>query len=396
MNQLFLVLTIISLLIWLYLLIFRGKFWLADQYLHSVTKSLDSYPSVCAIVPARNEADVLPDTLKSLLTQEYTGQFSVILIDDQSTDNTGQIAQNVAEKLNLSSRLEVISGKPLPPNWTGKLWAMEQGIRQANQRKSPPDYFLLTDADIIHNGQNLQQLVTKAEQDNLALVSLMVLLKKQTFWERFLIPSFIFFFQKLYPFPWVNDPNNKMAAAAGGCILIRCDILDKVGGLEILRQALIDDCTLAKAVKTTLQTEQNKQSIWLGLTNSTYSVRPYSSLKSIWDMVARTAFTQLNYSPLLLLGTVLAMTLIYLIAPISLLVGVILGNGLIIAIALFIWILMAITYIPTLSLYQSSPLWGLSLPAIAFLYTLMTIDSALRYWRGQGGGWKGRVYTSQK
>lgn len=394
MNQILLSLVLLSLLVWIYLLGFRGKFWLADQRLDKDNNNLSNYPSVCAIVPARNEADLLPTTLKSLLNQDYLGEFSIILIDDQSNDETGKIAQEVAETSNLSHRLTVISGQPLPSGWTGKLWAMEQGIAQAQKKLPLPDYFLLTDADIVHDQFNLKELVIKAEQNNLALVSLMVLLRCKSFWERVLIPAFVFFFQKLYPFPWANNPDHKMAAAAGGCILISRQILEKIGGIQILRNALIDDCSLAAAVKSYLQqdSESRIKSIWLGLTNSTYSLRPYPSLKSLWDLVARTAFTQLNYSPLLLLGTVIGMTIIYLIPPITVIIGVIVGNGFLVAIGGLVWLLMMIAYFPTLKLYESSALWGISLPAIAFLYTLMTIDSALRYWRGQGGGWKGRVY----
>ncbi|WP_013321861.1 glycosyltransferase [Gloeothece verrucosa] len=393
MNQVFLGLVLLSLLIWLYLLCFRGKFWLADQRLELNNNQLSFYPSVCAVVPARNEADLLPTTLNSLLNQNYPGEFSIILIDDQSSDGTGQVALDVAQKCHQSARLTVISGQPLSSGWTGKLWAMEQGIRYAKQHSSP-DYFLFTDADICHHPVNLQELVIKAEQENLALVSLMVLLRCKSFWEKVLIPAFVFFFQKLYPFPWVNDPQQKMAAAAGGCILIRRQILEDIGGLQILRKALIDDCSLAAAVKSYLQTEPTltEKSIWLGLTDATESFRPYPSLKSLWDLVARTAFTQLNYSPWLLIGTVIGMTIIYLIPPLSVMIGVVLGNKLMIGIGTMAWLLMLIAYFPTLKLYESSFLWGISLPGIAFLYTLMTIDSAWRHWRGQGGGWKGRVY----
>lgn len=394
MNELLLGLVLLSLLIWLYLLAFRGRFWLSDQRLNIKNIKLTDYPSVCAVVPARNEADMLPTTLKSLLNQNYPGEFYIILVDDQSSDGTGEIAQEVAEKCNLSHRLMVILGQPLPSSWTGKLWAMEQGILYAQQKSFVPDYFLFTDADIVHDQENLQRLVIKAEQENLALVSLMVLLRCKSFWENVLIPAFVFFFQKLYPFPWVNNPTHKMAAAAGGCILIHRQILEKIGGIQILRNALIDDCSLAAAVKSNLQTEPEStlKSIWLGLTDSTYSLRPYPSLKTIWDLVARTAFTQLNYSPWLLLGTVIGMSIIYLLPPVGVIIGIVLGNWLIAGIGAIVWLLMAIAYFPTLKLYQSSFIWGFSLPAIAFLYTLMTIDSALRHWRGQGGGWKGRVY----
>jgi hopene-associated glycosyltransferase HpnB len=402
MNNLFLVISILSLLIWLYLLTFRGQFWLANQRLKSDNSNWKLYPKVSAIIPARNEALLLPITLKSLLTQEYPGEFSIILLDDQSRDGTGIIAQQTAEELKQSQRLQVISGKPLPSGWTGKVWALEQGINVAEQQLSPPDYFLLTDADINHDSTNLKELVAKAEKENLALVSLMVHLKTETFWEKFLIPAFVFFFQKLYPFPWVNNPHHQMAAAAGGCILIRRETLEKIGGIQILRQALIDDCTLAQAVKSSLQSpgenKQNLKSIWLGLSNKNFSLRSYDSLDTIWDMVTRTAFTQLNYSPLLLIGTVLGMVIIYLVPILGIFVGIVVGldggNWQIFIFGLLTWGLMAIAYLPTIKLYQISPLCSLTLPVIAFLYTLMTIDSALRHWRGKGGAWKGRVYSN--
>jgi len=391
MILILLIIATLSLIIWIFLLLFWGQFWRADQRLEIHNIDLPSYPSVCAIIPARNEADVLPVSLKSLLNQDYSGQFSIILIDDQSTDKTREVAQNIANHLNQSDCLNIISGKPLPIGWSGKLWAMEQGIQSVKNQGFSPDYFLFTDADIEHHSTNLKELVNKAEKENLALTSLMVLLRCDSFWEKFLIPAFVFFFQKLYPFPWVNNPQNKMAAAAGGCILIRRDRLEEIGSIPSLREALIDDCTLAQKIKG-LSTPNNPTAIWLGLTEKTKSLRPYDSLDTIWNMIARTAYTQLNYSPLLLLGTVLGMSLVYLVAPVILLIGFYLESEKLIIVSSLTWVLMAIAYLPTLRLYKLSPLWSLSLPLISLFYNLMTIDSALRYWRGQGGGWKGRVY----
>lgn len=382
----------LSLAIWIFLLLFWGQFWRADRRLEQQEKKLASYPSVCAIIPARNEADLLPTALRSLLNQDYPGVFSVILVDDRSTDGTAKVAQEIAEQLAQTEKLTIISGEPLPTGWTGKLWAIEQGIRYASQQT--PDYFLLTDADIEHDNKNLCRLVTKAERDNLDLVSLMVLLRCKSFWEKLLIPAFVFFFQKLYPFPWVNNPHKKTAAAAGGCILLRRQAWERIGGIGVIRQALIDDCALAQAIKQSSTHKDNQlTSIWLGLTESTRSLRSYDSLTTIWDMVARTAYSQLNYSPWLLLGTVLAMSLVYLAAPLSLLAGILTANWLLASIGLLTWLLMSLAYLPTVRLYQISPLWAVCLPAIAFLYTLMTIDSALRSWRGRGGAWKGRVHS---
>ncbi|MDJ0703038.1 MAG: glycosyltransferase [Leptolyngbyaceae cyanobacterium MO_188.B28] len=408
-------LTVLSLLIWVGLIVFWGQFWRADQRLEAgdqlpenkSTREDFTHPpihpsthprSICAIIPARNEADLLPITVRSLLRQTYPGQFSIILVDDQSTDGTGEAAQQAAEMVGQADRLTVISGQPLPAGWTGKLWAMEQGVRHAQQRPSPPDYFLFTDADIEHSPTNLQQLADKAEQNHLDLASLMVLLRCQSFWEKLLIPAFVFFFQLLYPFPWVNNPAKKTAAAAGGCILIRRQALDRIGGIQVLRNALIDDCSLAAAVKSTHppihpSTHPPSGKIWLGLTQSTRSLRPYPSLQTIWDMVARTAYTQLGYSPLLLLGTVLGMGLVYLVSPVGAVWGVIAGDWGVAIAGLAGWLLMALAYWPTLRLYRCSPLLAFCLPAISFLYTLMTLDSALRHWRGQGGAWKGRVYA---
>jgi hopene-associated glycosyltransferase HpnB len=389
------IITIISLIIWLYLLLFRGKFWLSNQKIDPEKISLTTYPSVCVVIPARNEADVLPVSLRSLLNQDYLGDFKIILVDDQSDDGTTEIAYELATIFDKTDRLTVISGELLSAGWSGKLWAMEQGIKYIKEQNLHPDYILFTDADIEHHKTNLRELVGKSQQENLALTSLMVRLRCQSIWEQFLIPAFVFFFEKLYPFLWVNDPHHKMAAAAGGCILIRQDILEQVGGLEIVRQALIDDCSLAAAVKLKLQdvSENPPQGIWLGLSEKTCSLRPYDSLETIWDMVARTAYTQLNYSPLLLIGTVMGLTIIYIVPPVSFIWGLVVGNSLTTSLGGITWLLMSISYLPTLRLYKTSLLWSISLPAISFLYLLMTIDSALRHWRGKGGRWKGRVYS---
>ena len=387
-------LTSLSLGIWIGLLCFRGQFWRCDQRLEngrgeSPQLSGDEYPSVCAVIPARNEAEMLPMTLRSLLQQSYPGEFTIILVDDHSTDGTAEFAQGMAEALLKRDRLKVIAAAPLPSGWTGKLWAMAQGIEKAENLTPLPDYFLLTDADIEHDVNNLSRLVAKAQQDDLDLVSLMVLLRCQSFWEKLLIPAFVFFFQKLYPFRWVNDPKNSTGAAAGGCILIRREALTRIGGIATLCDALIDDCTLGQAVKST-----SKNGIWLGLSQRTRSKRAYDSLKTIWDMVARTAFTQLNYSPWLLLGTLIAMTLVYIVPPVGGIWGGLTGNWLVAIAGFTTWLLMGIAYLPTIKLYRCSRWLAFALPAIAFLYTLMTIDSALRHWQGKGGAWKGRVYPA--
>jgi hopene-associated glycosyltransferase HpnB len=370
--------------IWLYLLLFWGNFWQADCRLDRLP-ALKHYPRVCAVVPARNEAEAIAASLTSLLLQDYAGEFSVVLVDDNSSDRTTEIALETAASLGKSDRLKLISGKPLASGWKGKLWAMHQGIESVKGANAP-DYWLFTDADIQHDLNNLTQLVTKAVTADLDLVSLMVLLRCQSFWEKLLIPAFVFFFQQLYPFPWVNNANKSTAAAAGGCILISNQALISIGGMARIKDALIDDCTLAQVVKS------SGKNIWLGLSETTISLRGYDNLKVIWDTIARTAYTQLNYSPLLLIGAIVGMIIVYLIAPIGVIWGLITANWLILSICSVTWLLMFWAYLPTIKLYKRAGTWAVLLPAIAFLYLLMTIDSAVKYYQGQGGAWKGRTY----
>ncbi|TVQ45920.1 MAG: glycosyltransferase [Gloeocapsa sp. DLM2.Bin57] len=380
-----LILVCLSLLIWVILLTLWGNFWLCNQRLDS-HQQLESYPTVCGIIPARNEAEVIESSLQSLLLQNYPSCLRIVLIDDQSQDNTGNLAQNLAKTLNQEERLTVISGQPLPIGWTGKLWAMEQGINYAMINYPEVEYFFFTDADIQHGVNTLTELVNQAKSRDLALVSLMVKLRCESFWEKLLIPAFVFFFQQLYPFPWVNQPKRSMAAAAGGCILLKRETLTEIGGIGVLKDALIDDCTLAQKVKS------RQYPIWLGLTETSLSLRPYDSLQTIWDMVARTAYTQLNYSGWLLVGTVVGMIIVYLLPPIGLILGIVAKDKVLIIFSVITWLLMAVAYLPTVKLYQGSFWRAFSLPVIAFLYTLMTIDSAWRHWRGKGGAWKGRIY----
>ncbi len=374
MSQIVLGLSIVSLLIWIYLLGLRGQFWRMNQRL-SASDSQNA--SVCVVIPARNEADLLPMTLRSLLTQNYSSTLNIVLVDDHSSDGTAEIARETAKELGKSDQLEILSAEPLPAGWTGKLWALEQGIQTG--MKLQPDYFLLTDADIQHDADNVQDLVNKAINDDRELVSLMVRLRCVSFWEKLLIPAFVFFFAKLYPFRWANDPTRSLAAAAGGCSLIRREALTRIGGVGVIRHALIDDCALAEAIKST-----GSHRIWLGLTSATISLRPYDSLDTIWSMVSRTAYTQLNYSPALLAGAVFGMFIVYLFPVI----GILFGN----LFSLFTYLFMILAYFPIVQFY-GCPVWfAFCLPAIAFLYLLMTIDSALKHWQGQGGAWKGRTY----
>jgi hopene-associated glycosyltransferase HpnB len=386
MPELVLTLAFLSLAAWLVQLLARGGFWRADQRLPETAKALERWPAVRAVVPARNEAEVIEHSVASLLAQDYPGSLAVVVVDDRSDDGTAGRARAVARRLGAEERLVVVSGMPLPQGWTGKMWAVEQGVRQAAAFGEVP-YLLLTDADIAHDPGNLRRLVAKAEHERLDLVSLMVQLHCKSLWERLLIPPFVFFFQMLYPFPLVNRRGGRTAAAAGGCMLVRSATLERVGGIAAIRSAIIDDCALARMIKS------QGGAIWLGLTETVRSIRPYDRLDEIWRMVARSAYTQLNYSPVLLLGTVIAMVIVYLAPPLLVLVSTLGGHWLDGAPALLAWAIMAFAYRPTLALYDE-PVWRAALlPVAGAFYLAMTVDSALRHWRGQGGAWKGRTYA---
>jgi len=372
-----LTITILSASIWIGLLLWRGDFWRAGQRLDPAGE-LDSWPQVVAVIPARDEAQTIGKTVLSLLAQDYPGELGIVVVDDNSTDGTKQAAGS-------SSRLLVISGQSLKDGWTGKLWAVKQGLEAAAEFSPDAKYVLMTDADISHDPDNLQELVFKAERDGVHLVSLMVKLRCQNVWERFLIPAFVFFFQKLYPFSWVNDPQNRMAAAAGGCMLIRIDALRRAGGIELIRDRLIDDCAMGALIKT-------QGPIWLGLAERTHSSRAYTRLSEIWHMVARTAFVQLDHSVLKLFATVTAMLVVYLTPPVSLIVGGMVDKPVFVISGVLGWGLMSFAYVPTLRYYERSRLMSLTLPLAGLLYTLMTISSAVQHWRGVGGSWKGRSY----
>ena len=386
----------LSLTIWVWLLIGRGRFWRTDHHLTlSPIRRPGSlqWPSVRIVVPARNETRSLPKSLPSLLKQDYPGAFGVLLVDDGSEDDTADTARRIAERLEQSERFTVIAGKPLPPGWTGKLWALQQGI-QADLGDTP-EFLLLTDADISHSPDSLRNLVFKAQHEGLDLVSLMAQLRAENLWEYLLVPAYVFFFAMLYPFRWVKDPNKSTAAAAGGCILIRRDVLLGVGGVQPIAGRVIDDCALAKLVKG-----RKEASVWLGLTHEVRSLRSYSGLSGIWATVARTAFAQLDYSTFNLLGTILGMFLVYMAPPLAWgggLIAVGMDGGLILSLWLTssgfsAWLIMSLVYSPMLRWYKLPLVLAPLLPLTAALYTAMTFDSALLTWRGRGGGWKGRTY----
>ena len=368
----------LSLAIWIYLLLFRGGFWRArERDDRDEAPEPAAWPSVTAVVPARDEADVIARSIGSLLAQDYPGVFRVILVDDNSGDGTGAVARALPG----ADRLEVLDGAPLPAGWTGKLWAQSQGVAHASAASGePPKYLYLTDADIAHDPDTLRRLVARAEADDLVLTSLMAKLTVETWPERLLIPAFIFFFDMLYPFAWVNDPKRSTAAAAGGVMLARRDALAAAGGLAAIRGRIIDDCSLGALMK-------RQGPIWLGLTGRAVSLRPYQSLGEIGRMVSRSAYAQLNFSPLLLAGTVAGMAIVYLAAPVLALGAD--GPGRWLGAAA--WSAMAIAFQPILRLYRRSPFWGLALPAIGALYTVFTLQSAIETWRGKGGMWKGRA-----
>jgi hopene-associated glycosyltransferase HpnB len=298
-------LSALSVAIWLWLLAFRGGFWRNGPYLWSVPEPTD-WPEVVAVIPARNEAETIGRTIADLVAQDYPGILSIIVVDDRSEDATAAAAHAAGD-----GRVAVVGGTPLPDGWTGKMWAVSQGIAAA---PSSANYIWLTDADIAHEADVLRILVASAEHHGLALTSQMVLLRCESAWEKLLIPAFVFFFKKLYPFAWVNDPTRRTAGAAGGCMLVRKDTLVAAGGISAIKNEVIDDCALARTLKP-------HGPIWLGLTRRSASLRRYDTLSEIWAMVARTAFVQLGFSYLLLIGTVLGMAVIYLAPPAALLTG---------------------------------------------------------------------------
>ncbi len=364
------VIAAISLAIWIYLLAAHGRFWQSGPTL--ATSRPTNSPAVAAIVPARDEAPLIARTLGSLLAQDYPGPFRVILVDDNSTDNSAEIAR----ALN-SPRLTVLSGTPRPPGWAGKLWAVAQGIAEAEEA----DLLLLTDADIEHDPAHVATLIAHAERHELDLVSEMVALSCATWAEHALIPAFVFFFQLLYPFAHVNNPLRATAAAAGGTVLIRRRALTRIGGIKSIRSALIDDVALAAEIKI-------GGSIWLGHATMARSIRPYPRLTDIWRMITRSAYVQLRHSPVLLVVCTIAMALVWIVPPLA----VILGPATARILGALTWAAMAWSYLPTLRRFGLSLLWAPCLPVIALFYLAATVGSAVNHYFGRGVAWKGRAY----
>jgi hopene-associated glycosyltransferase HpnB len=366
----------LGLLAWAYLLLLHGRFWLTRPEMPPAPPA--AWPEVVAIVPARDEADLVGRAIASLLGQGYGGKFSVVLVDDHSSDGTASAARAAAGAA--ADRLSTVAAAPLPPGWTGKLWAVQNGLDALPRLAPDAAYVLLTDADIEHDRDNLAGLVARAEAEHRDLVSLMVRLRCESVAERALMPAFVFFFMMLYPFAWVNDPRRRTAGAAGGCMLVRRRALDRIGGMASLRGALIDDCTLGQAIKS-------GGAIWLGLAASTQSLRVYGGFRDIWRMIARSAYAQLRYSPVLLLGCLVGMALVYLAPPLLALFADAPSRWL----GLAAWGLMSLAFLPTLGYYRRSPLWAPFLPLIALFYLAATLGSAIDQARGRGGSWKGRV-----
>jgi hopene-associated glycosyltransferase HpnB len=365
---------------WLCLALLRGFFWRLRPFDDDFAqhKSPAAWPRVVAVVPARNEAGTIRQSLTSVLGQDYAGEFSVFVVDDHSDDGTAQIAQQTARELSAESRVAIHSAAALAAGWTGKLWALNEGILRGSA--AAPAYFWFTDADIVHAPDTLRRLASRAESQQLDLASLMVLLQARTLPERALIPPFLFFFLMLYPPRWIADTKLRTAGAAGGCILLRRDALDGMGGLAAICSEAIDDCALARAVK------RSGGRIWMGLTRASVSLRSYGSFGEIRDMIARTAFTQLRYSALLLLVTLAGMFLVY-VAPVLLLFS---QQRMPRLLGLASWLLMSVLFLSTVRFYRLSPLWAPLLPASALFYSYATLASAVRYWHGRGAQWKGR------
>ncbi|EXU63275.1 glycosyl transferase family 2 [Streptomyces sp. PRh5] len=422
-----------SLAAWLWLLLGQGFFWRTDVTLPRTDPDGSGppepdgfgpqepaiWPSVAVVVPARNESAVLPASLPSLLAQDYPGPAEIFLIDDGSSDGTGKLARELADEHGGLPLTVDSPGEP-GPGWTGKLWAVRHGMALATTRLAADrgdaddadrgdadgrdadckddggadrkdgggvDYLLLTDADIAHEPDSLRELVRAAETNGLDLVSQMARLRVVTYWERLIVPAFVYFFAQLYPFRWVNRPRGRTAAAAGGCVLLRREAAERAGVPEAIRQAVIDDVALARTVK------RSGGRIWLGLADRVDSVRPYPRLGELWRMVSRSAYTQLRHNPLLLLLTVAGLAVVYLVPPAAVVAGVLTGRPAPLALGAAAWALMAGSYIPMLRYYRQTLWLAPLLPLTALLYLLMTVDSAVRHHLGQGAAWKGRTYA---
>ncbi|MFE6780081.1 glycosyltransferase [Streptomyces sp. NPDC057702] len=402
---------LVSLAAWGWLLLGQGLFWRTDIRLprrHDPAR--EDWPTVALIVPARDEAEVLPVSLPSLLEQDYPGRAVVFLIDDGSTDGTAKIARELAADCEQGLPLVVASPGEPAPGWTGKLWAVRHGIALARAQLEP-EFLLLTDADIAHEPDSLRELVRAARSRDLDLVSQMARLRVATGWERLIVPAFVYFFAQLYPFRWVNRPGARTAAAAGGCVLLRTEAAERARVPESIRQSVIDDVALARAVKragpprpapgpgASVAAPAGRATggrVWLGLAERVDSVRPYPHLGELWRMVSRSAYAQLRHNPALLAATVVGLAVVYLVPPVAVGVGALRGARVMWLAGALAWAVMAGTFLPMLRYYRLSPWWAPLLPFTAALYLLMTVDSAIQHYRGRGAAWKGRTYARPK
>lgn len=404
-----LVVAALALAVWIYLAVARGGFWRgrenddvmhddvmrddvmrddvmraeaasADPVASATTSAAARWPDIVAVIPARDEAELISTTVASLLAQTYAGSLSVIVVDDHSTDGTTDVARRAARDAGAEDRLTVLAAPPLQPGWTGKLSALAHGVSHVSSRPYAPDWLLFTDADIRYEPDAVTALVSSSLENRLVLSSLMVRLRCESLAERVLIPAFVFFFQMLYPFAWIAQPHRRTAAAAGGCVLVRRSALEDAGGLAAIGSELIDDCALARRLKPI-------GPIRLSLAAHVHSLRAYPAFDDIRRMVVRSAYAQLRFSPWRLVGVVAAMTVVF-VAPVVL---ALLGDGPTRAMALVAWLLMALLYMPMLVRYAVPRVWGFALPAIAATYLFFTMQSAWLHLRGRGGQWKGRV-----
>ncbi len=376
--------------VWVYLALGRGGFWRGlqdDRAMHEALRAtagaMRSWPAVVAVIPARNEAELVGETVASLLAQRYAGRLSVIVVDDHSDDGTAEVAAHAAVTAGCRARLTVLASPALPADWTGKLWAVATGVAHADRLPGPPRFLLLTDADIRYTPDAVAALVSSAVEHRLVLSSLMVKLRCVSLAERTLIPAFVFFFQMLYPFAWVNQPHRRTAAAAGGCMLVDRAALQSAGGIAAIRGALIDDCALAGRLKP-------QGAIQLALGEQVQSLRAYPSFSDIRRMVVRSAYAQLRFAPWRLALVVIAMAMVF-VAPV---VFAIAGSGWTQALGLVAWVLMALLFAPMTRRYGVPAWWCVGLPVVASVYLAFTVESAFQHARGRGGLWKGRVNGS--
>lgn len=392
--------TLLSLVIWLYLTLCHHMFWRRREFLPEINPNFgmnpqvdtqNHWPNIISLTPARNEEAVIEPSFRSLLLQNYNGTYKAVLINDNSDDKTREIAENTSIEAETPHPAEILDAPPLHAGWSGKLWALHSGF-ESIQDADTPDYYWLSDADVTHDPDILVRLVSKARQDNLAMVSLMVTLNCKTFWERLIIPAFIYYFQMLYPFAATANPRSQIAGGAGGCILLRADALEAIGGIAAIKDTLIDDCALAAAIKA------KGYNIWLGHGTESRSIRRSAQLKGLWHMVTRTAFTQLSFSYFKLFGAILAMFIIYTI-PImgvisGLMSGIMFGRWGLAALGATAWAIMAITYLPTIRAYGRPYAASLLMPFTAHLFMAMTLHSAWLHFRGSHSGWRGRIYDN--